>query len=79
MINCAEAVRKLWDYVENELGRGDQEDIEEHLAFCRRCCGEVDFAQELRAVMQYAARPQVPDEVSERLEGYLDDLEGSSP
>lgn len=78
MINCAEAVKRLWDYIENDLAQSGQEEMEEHLAFCRRCCGEVDFAQELRAVMRYASKPQVPDEVSERLESYLDDLEGSS-
>jgi predicted anti-sigma-YlaC factor YlaD len=77
MINCSEAVRNLWDYVESNLEKEDQENIDEHLAFCRKCCGEVDFAQELRVVMQEASRPHVPEAVSKRLSRYLDDLEGS--
>lgn len=78
MINCAEAVRQLWDYVEKHIQREEQAKIEEHLEFCRRCCGEVEFAQELRSMMRGAARPDVPPDVAKRLESYLDDLEAST-
>lgn len=78
MINCTEAVRQLWDYIEKDLHSAEQERMEEHLAFCQRCCGEVEFAQELRSVMQEAARPHVPEQVAARLEKYLDDLEAST-
>ncbi len=78
MINCTEAVRQLWDYIEKGLHGAEQERMEEHLAFCQRCCGEVEFAQELRSVMQEAARPYVPEQVAERLEKYLEDLETST-
>lgn len=77
MIDCTEAVRQLWDYVENDLESKNQEEMEEHLAVCRRCCGEVEFAQELHALMREAARPHIPDEVSKRLSDYLKGLEGS--
>lgn len=77
MISCSEAVRRLWDYIENDLDQAEQAGMEEHLALCRRCCGEVDFAQELRVVIQEAAKPYVPAEVTKRLEKYLDHLEGS--
>lgn len=78
MIDCSEAVRKLWDYIEHDLAEKEQEGMEEHLAFCRRCCGEVDFAQELRTVIEESAKPFMPPEVSERLEKYLAELGGSS-
>jgi anti-sigma factor RsiW len=74
MINCSEAVEKLWDYVENDLDRSNQDWLEEHLAFCRRCCGEVEFTQELRTLMRSAAKPQLPREVAEHLGKFLDGL-----
>lgn len=48
MITCAEAVRQLWAYLDRELSGEDRAQVEEHLAFCRTCCGEVEFAQELQ-------------------------------
>ncbi len=76
MISCTEAVRQLWEYLENELEATDREQVEQHLAFCRRCCGEVEFAEELRRFMASAARPELPDGVAERLTTTLDELEG---
>jgi anti-sigma factor (TIGR02949 family) len=78
MINCTDAVQRLWDYVEKDLDSQEQASMEDHLALCRRCCGEVEFAEEIRDLMKEASKPRIPDEVSERLSEYLDDLEGSA-
>lgn len=75
MISCSEAVRRLWDYLENDLEPATRERLEEHLAFCRRCCGELEFAEELRAFLGSAARPQLPPDVEGRLVSFLDDLD----
>src|ERR1051326_6111527 len=42
MITCAEAVRQLWEYLDGVVEETDRKAIEEHLSFCRRCCGELD-------------------------------------
>lgn len=78
MINCTEAVKQLWDYVENDVADDAREQIDEHLAVCRRCCGEVEFAEELQVLMRHAAKPHIPEEVSRRLADYLNALEGSA-
>jgi anti-sigma factor RsiW len=75
MIPCAEAVRQLWDYLENEVAPEDRGAVEEHLAFCRRCCGEVEFARELRGVLTAAADMELPADVESRLSTFLTDLE----
>ena len=75
MISCEEAVERLWDYLERELRDGRRAEIEQHLAFCRRCCGELEFAQELRAFLAEAARPRLPDDVEGRLVAFVDELE----
>jgi mycothiol system anti-sigma-R factor len=75
MITCAEAVKQLWEYLDGELSEQDRAAIEEHLSFCRRCCGEVEFAQELHGFLAREAAAEIPDEVRARLIATLDDLE----
>ncbi|MFP5332403.1 MAG: anti-sigma factor family protein [Acidimicrobiia bacterium] len=75
MISCTDAVRQLWDFVENDLEVGERERIEEHLAFCRRCCGEVEFAEELRRFMARRPDVDIPASVLARFDQFLANLE----
>ena len=75
MITCSQAVRQLWSYLEHEVSAADAARIEEHLNVCRRCCGELEFGQELRAFLADNARPDLPGDVQERLKGFLARLE----
>lgn len=75
MIDCATAVNQLWDFVERELDAGDKAQVEEHLAFCRRCCGEVEFVEELRGFLKDAARPELPADAERRLGEFITHLE----
>ncbi|MGH3111322.1 MAG: zf-HC2 domain-containing protein [Gaiellaceae bacterium] len=75
MITCAEAVRQLWEYLDGALPDESRAAIEEHLSFCRRCCGEAEFAEELRAFLAREAAEEIPDGVRARLLATLDELE----
>ena len=77
MIACAEAVRQLWAYLDGVVDEPSREAIEEHLSFCRRCCGEVEFAQELRDFLAAQAAEELPADVRARLTTTLDGLEGA--
>lgn len=79
MISCSEAVRQLWDYLEREVAPADATRIEQHLSVCRRCCGEVEFADELRRFLAASAELELPVDVEQRLSGFLDGLEGLEP
>lgn len=79
MISCAEAVRQLWEYLDRDLEASDRARVEEHLAFCRRCCGEAEFAEALREFLRSAASPDLPADVEARLGGFLDTLEKEAP
>lgn len=76
MISCTDAVRQLWNFVENELEADERDKIDEHLAFCRRCCGEVEFAEELRRFMARRPTIDVPAPVLDRFERLIDSLDG---
>jgi anti-sigma factor (TIGR02949 family) len=75
MITCAEAVRQLWEYLDGVVDETDREAIEEHLSFCRRCCGELDFAEELPAFLAQPDEPDLPADVKARLLATLSELE----
>jgi mycothiol system anti-sigma-R factor len=77
MISCAQAVRQLWEYIDGALPDADRQAIEEHLSFCRRCCGEVEFAEELRGFLAREAAEEIPDDVRKRLLATLDELESA--
>ncbi len=80
MISCAEAVARLWDYVERSLPAAEEVQIDEHIAVCRQCCGEADFAGELRGFLSVHAQDKIPAEARGRLETFLTqlDTEGGS-
>ena len=67
MISCAEAVRQLWEYLDGAAGQAQSAAIEEHLSACRRCCGEAEFATELRTFLAAHGDDDIPLDVHARL------------
>lgn len=76
MISCAEAVHQLWEYLDGAVEDAQREAIEEHLTFCRRCCGELEFAEELRSFLAAHAEDELPEATHARLLAALDDVVG---
>jgi predicted anti-sigma-YlaC factor YlaD len=76
VISCEEAVTRLWDYVERSLPTAEEVQIDEHIAVCRQCCGEADFAGELRGFLTVHAQDTIPPEARGRLETFLTKLDG---
>ena len=76
MTECNEAVRQLWDYVEGDIEPGEGARIEEHLDLCRQCCGEMEFAEEMRRFMARRPTVDIPAGVLARFESLIDDPEG---
>jgi anti-sigma factor (TIGR02949 family) len=71
---CREAVRQLWEYLDHGLEVHDQRRLEDHLAFCVRCCGELAFARELRELLRARTEIPPPEDVRGRLERFIDEL-----
>ncbi|MGH2361976.1 MAG: anti-sigma factor family protein [bacterium] len=75
MINCKEAISRLWAYLDRSLGRTQQEELEEHLGLCRHCCGELEFAKQIRErLKQSGSATDLPSEARTRLEAFLKEL-----
>jgi anti-sigma factor (TIGR02949 family) len=75
MITCAEAVRQLWEYLDGVVEESDRQAIDEHLSFCSSCCGELDFAEELRRFLAQPDEPELPADVKARLLATVTELE----
>lgn len=70
MIPCKEAVERLWSYLDQELEAPREKELQEHLGVCVHCCGELEFAQQVRSKLGTTA-PQMPPETRTRVEGLL--------
>jgi hypothetical protein len=67
-------VRQLWDYLDHAISAEDQENVEKHLSFCRTCCGEVEFANELRSFLASNEAGEIPADVKAHLERFVQEL-----
>jgi mycothiol system anti-sigma-R factor len=77
VISCGEAVEQLWAYLDRELDDIEHQAVEAHLAFCRRCCGEMEFAEHLRRLLATRGAGDVlPTEVRTRLDRFINELAG---
>jgi mycothiol system anti-sigma-R factor len=74
MIGCSEAVRRLWEYLDDTVEVDERVLVEEHLARCRTCCGELEFAKELRRMLREPATEDLPDDVMSRLHRTIEEL-----
>jgi mycothiol system anti-sigma-R factor len=77
VISCAEAVHELWNYLDGLVDESERAAVDEHLSVCRRCCGELEFAEELRGFLARNADEELPPAVHARLHATLTELEGT--
>lgn len=67
MVTCTEAVRLMWQYLDGNVDIDERVLVEEHLARCRTCCGELEFVRELRGRLAGAGPDELPPGVLRRL------------
>ena len=67
LIDCREAVARMWAYLSEGLETADVDELETHLGVCQRCCGELEFSRQLRQRVAEAEVAQMPSPVRERI------------
>lgn len=72
MIDCPEAVRRMWAYIDHALERGPEEEFETHLEACQRCCGELEFSRHLKEMAAASGSETMPDPLRRRIELLLE-------
>ena len=74
MIDCREAIRRMWAYIEHDLEAKPVAEFEAHLQACQHCCGELEFNRHLReTVVEGEGAPSMPPELRSRIEILLAD------
>ncbi len=69
MIDCREAVSRMWTYLAHELEAKPVAEFEAHLETCQRCCGELEFNRHLReAIAEGEGAMPMPPELRSRIE-----------
>lgn len=72
MIDCREAVRRMWTYLDHALDRTPTVELEAHLETCQRCCGELEFSRHVRErIAEGDASTPLPAELRIRIEGLI--------
>jgi anti-sigma factor (TIGR02949 family) len=66
-IDCATAVRRLWDYLDGRLSAPARDEVEAHLATCEKCPPHFEFAERIKASLAAAAVPAISREEEARL------------
>ena len=72
MIDCPEAVRRMWAYLDHALERSPSEEFETHLEACQRCCGELEFSRHLKEKVATTGAETLPDPLRRRIDLFLD-------
>ena len=78
MIDCREAVARMWAYLSQGLETHDADALEEHLGVCRRCCGELEFSRQLREKVAGAGARPIPPSVRHRIEHLIADPDAAT-
>lgn len=59
-INCEEAIRHLFEYLDKALEGDLQHQMEQHMSNCRSCFSRLEFEQTLKAHVHRAGSDSAP-------------------
>lgn len=71
-IDCEEALRRLFDYIDAELAGEPQREMEHHLERCRICFSRLEFEKRLKAHTADLGREPVSEDLERRVRALLD-------
>jgi anti-sigma factor RsiW len=74
MIACRDAVERLWSYLDRNIDRAQEDELEQHLGLCRHCCGELEFAKQVRNKLSESADKPLEATAHERLQKFVQRL-----
>ena len=74
MIACRDAVERLWSYLDRDIDRAQEAELEQHLGLCRHCCGELEFAKQVRTKLASSMDTPLPPKARERLQRFVQRL-----
>ena len=71
LINCEEALARLFDYLDHELDDHRHTEMEQHLKICRSCYSRAEFEKRLKAKLSGVAAEKPTEEFEYRIRKLL--------
>jgi mycothiol system anti-sigma-R factor len=65
--DCAQALAKVYEYLDGELSVTDLDRIREHIADCGPCLQQYDLDIALKALVRRSCRESAPADLRERI------------
>jgi anti-sigma factor (TIGR02949 family) len=72
VIDCEQALHRLFEYLDDELDRQSQREMEQHLERCRSCFSRLEFEKRLQAHTVELRTEPVSPELEMRIRRVLD-------
>jgi mycothiol system anti-sigma-R factor len=72
VIDCEEALRRLFEYLDAELLGEPRQEMEQHLERCRSCFSRVEFEKRLKGLTTELRTESVPPDLEQRIRDVLD-------
>jgi len=66
-IDCDQAVKLLFQYLDNELERTNHAAMEKHLQSCRSCFSHMEFEKRLKNMIRESNADTAPDDLRARI------------
>ena len=70
-IDCEQALKQVYEYLDHELGDHDHEAMQQHLSICKSCFSRVEFEERLKKKVKALRDEQPTDSTSERIKQLL--------
>jgi anti-sigma factor (TIGR02949 family) len=72
VIDCEQALHRLFEYLDDELDRQSQREMEQHLERCRSCFSRLEFEKRMKAHTVELRTEPVSPELEMRIRRVLD-------
>lgn len=66
-VDCSEALARLFEFLDTEIGEVDGDRIRQHLADCEPCLGEYDAGDHLKRLVRRSCAEAAPAELHLRI------------
>lgn len=70
-ISCEEALKRVFDYLDQELSESEHCDIEDHISVCRSCYSRLEFERRLKEHLHDIGREKAPTSLEDKVRQIL--------
>ena len=73
-IDCAQALKRLIEFIDRELADADRDVIERHLQTCRSCLSRAEFERALKGKLRGLSHGDVPPKTLDRITALMQEF-----